>query len=83
MPIVWVLIIVLGLLCGALYHLVRGKSFKDLGTYLLAGVVGLALGHKAGGLFLPNFPLTLGDLHIFEGFLGSVALLILVEWLKI
>lgn len=83
MPLLWVLVIVLGLLCGALYNLRRGKSLKDLGTYLLAGVVGFALGHGAGSILFPKFSLTLGDLHIFEGFVGSLAILILVEWLKI
>ncbi|HDN80991.1 MAG TPA: hypothetical protein ENG33_11060 [Chloroflexi bacterium] len=83
MPLVWMLIAVIGLLCGALYHLRYGKGFRDLAIHLIAGIMGFAIGHLGGQTFLRDFPLTLGDLHIFEGILVSFLSLFLVDWLKV
>ncbi|MCS7286510.1 MAG: hypothetical protein RMK30_06580 [Anaerolineae bacterium] len=83
MKLTWTLAIFMGLLCGALYHLYRGKTFRELFTYLLAGALGFVVGHTMGYLFLPSFPITLGDLHILEGLLLSFGTLRLAEWLKV
>jgi len=45
--------------------------------------MGFAIGHLGGQTFLRDFPLTLGDLHIFEGILVSFLSLFLVDWLKV
>lgn len=82
MSMLWTLSIIIGLLCGALYHLFRGKSSRQLLTYLVAGVLGFLAGHTIGYLLLPSFPLTLGDLHILEGVILSFGILRLAEWLR-
>jgi len=83
MSVVWFLAIILGLLCGAIYHLLRGKTFRQLFLYFLAGTAGFIAGHLAGSFFIPSFPLTLGDLHILEGAILSFGFLRLAEWLKV
>lgn len=83
MNITWTLAILMGLLCGAFYHLFRGKTFRELFTYLLVGALGSVAGHTMGSLFLPSFPITIGDLHILEGILLSFGTLRLAEWLKV
>ncbi len=82
MKAVWVLAALMGLLCGSIYHFLRGKDFRQLPVYLAVGVIGFATGHLAGSVFLPSFPLTLGDLHLLEGTILSFGFLRLAEWLK-
>jgi uncharacterized membrane protein YeaQ/YmgE (transglycosylase-associated protein family) len=82
MNIVWFLTVIFGLLCGAIYYLLRGKTPRQLFLYLLVGTVGFTAGHIAGSFFLPSFPLTLGDLHILEGAILSFGILRLAEWLN-
>ncbi len=82
MNAVWVLSIFAGLLCGALYHLMRGRNFRHLLVYLIAGAIGFTAGHLVGSFFLPSFPLTFGDLHFLEGAILSFGFLRLAEWLK-
>jgi len=81
MSIVWFLAVIFGLLCGAIYHLLRGKTFRQLLLYLFVGTIGFIAGHFVGSFFLPSFPLTLGDLHILEGVILSFGILRLAEWL--
>lgn len=73
---------IMGALCGAIYHFLRGKNFRELFLYLLAGFFGFTVGHAAGSYFFPSFPLTLGDLHIVEGVILSFGALRFAEWLK-
>lgn len=82
MNILWVLSIIMGLLCGALYHLFRGKSSRQLLTYLVAGVLGFLAGHTIGYFLMPSFPFTLGNLHILEGVILSFGILRLADWFR-
>ena len=83
MPLAFVLSGILGIACGALYHLWRGRGFKDLLLHLLAGALGFILGHYAGSWLLPGMPLKLGDLHLLEGVIVSGGALGLVDYLKL
>lgn len=82
MNITWTLAIIIGSSCGAFYHLLRGKTFRQLITYLLAGILGFLAGHTIGSMLMPSSPLTLGNLHILEGIVLSFGLLRLAEWLR-
>ena len=67
---------------GALFHLWRGKTFRELLLYLGAAVAGFALGGVAGGAVgLPL--LTVGQVHIVEASLASWGFLFIARWLKL
>ena len=67
---------------GALFHLWRGRTFRELPLYLIASGLGFALGQLAGNLFgLDIF--TIGPVHIIEASLGSWAMLFIARWLKV
>jgi hypothetical protein len=67
---------------GALFHLWRGKTFRELLLYLGAAIVGFALGEVAGAsVGLPLF--TVGQVHIIEASLVSWGLLFIARWLKL
>jgi len=67
---------------GALFHLWRGRSFRELPFYLGVALVGFALGHLAGNAVgLEIF--TIGPLHVIEASLASWVLLFVARWLKV
>jgi thiamine transporter ThiT len=67
---------------GALFHLWRGRTFRELPLYLIASGLGFALGQLAGNLFgLDIF--TIGPIHIIEASLGSWVTLFIARWLKV
>ncbi len=67
---------------GALFHLWRGKTFRELLLYLGAAIAGFALGGAAGSVAgLPLF--TVGQVHIVEASLASWGFLFIARWLKL
>jgi hypothetical protein len=72
--------LLIALLFGALYHLIRGGDWTHLLTYLLMSVLGFAAGHLMGlwrgWVFLPFGPLNLG-----MGIVGAFVFLVLGDWL--
>jgi hypothetical protein len=82
MPPYLLLAVLLGALYGALFHLWRGKTFRDLATYLGIGVIGFALGQGVG-ILLGFDQWLIGPLHMVEASLLSWGSLFLVQWLKI
>jgi hypothetical protein len=75
------LALLIALLCGALFHIVRGGGGWRLLLYLGLSTLGFALGQWISmwrGLNLFMF----GALDIGMGVIGSVAILILGEWLS-
>jgi hypothetical protein len=67
---------------GALFHLWRGRTFRELPLYLIAAVLGFALGQLAGNAIgLDIF--MIGPLHIIEASLGSWGMLFIARWLKV
>lgn len=82
MPPYLLLSLLLGTIYGTLFYLWRGKNFRDLLIFLLAGVVGFFLGQGAGNLLGFNVGL-IGPLHVIETTVVSLATLLLVQWLKI
>ena len=73
--------LLVALLFGAIYHLIRGGGFWRLLLYLCLSIFGFLLGHLIGiwreWTFLP-----LGALNLGLSSLGSVLLLILGDWLS-
>jgi len=78
----WLLSLLIAGVYGALFHLWRGRSFRELLLYLTASVVGFGLGQMIGSIIgLSLF--MIGPLHIVEASLGSWALLFIAKWLKV
>ncbi len=71
--------IVLALLLAAIFHVWQGRTAGGLGWYILASLVGFALGSVAGNLL--NFP-TLGQVQILLGTAGSLLALFIVRMRK-
>ena len=73
------LALLIALLFGALYHLIRGGGFWWLVWYLGLSLLGFTLGHYIGVWRGWNF-LSLGDLNLGMCSLGSVVALLLGDW---
>jgi len=73
--------LVVALLYGSLYHLLRGGGFWRLVLYLVLSAIGFAIGHLIGlwqgWIFFP-----LGSLNLGISTLGSIAVLLLGDWLN-
>jgi hypothetical protein len=73
--------LLIALLYGALYHLLRGGGFWRLLLYLGLSVLGFAAGHLVGlwrgWIFLP-----LGSLNLGASSAGSIIILVIGDWLS-
>jgi NhaP-type Na+/H+ or K+/H+ antiporter len=65
---------------GAAFHLWRGGGSGKLLRYLMAAWGGFALGQVIGWLGGWEF-WVLGQVHMAEGTLGSLALMLITHWL--
>ncbi len=77
----YVLILLLTLLCGALFHLWRGRRWSDLLVALLAALVGLSAGQVIGPLLGIEF-LRIGQVYVLVGVIFAWALMLAASWLK-
>jgi hypothetical protein len=68
--------------CGAAFHAWRGEGYGKLLWYLLLAWVGFALGQLVAWLAAWQFVMV-GEVHIVEGLVGSIMLLILASWIKL
>jgi hypothetical protein len=76
-----VLSIIMASAYGALFHVWKGETAKDLLIYLAAGLVGFGLGQLAGntlglGIFM------IGQIHVVEASLTCWLILFIAKWLK-
>jgi len=73
--------LIIALLYGSLYHLLRGGSFWRIVLYLGLSILGFAVGHLVGlwrgWIFMPMGPLNLG-----MSSLGSLVILLVGDWLS-
>ena len=75
------LALLITLLCGALFHMLRGGSGWRLLLYLGLSTLGFALGQWLS-MWLGWSLFMFGALDIGMGVIGSVAILMLGEWLS-
>ena len=66
---------------AAIFNLWQGGSARDLLIYLLACWLGFGIGELAGDLLDVDI-LMIGQIHLLEGTVGSLVLLVLAKWLK-
>jgi len=73
--------LLIALLYGAAYHVIRGGGFGRLLLYLGLSVLGFAAGHFLGlwrgWIFIP-----LGSLNLGMSSAGSVIILVIGDWLS-
>jgi hypothetical protein len=72
--------LLIALLYGAIYHLIRGGSFWRLLLYLGLSVLGFTAGHIVG-LWRGWMLIPLGSLNLGLSSIGSMVILILGDWL--
>ena len=72
--------LLIALLYGALYHLIRGGSFWRLLLYLGLSVLGFTAGHIIG-LWREWVLIPLGSLNFGLSSIGSLVILVLGDWL--
>ncbi len=76
------LTVLFGASFGALFHLYYGRRSRQLLAFLLASIVGFAVGQLIGEIASLEI-FTIGRLHPIEGSLGSGAFLFIARWLKL
>jgi len=73
--------LLVALLYGALYHLVRGGGFWRLVLYLVLSVIGFIIGHLIG-LWQEWVLLPVGSLNLGLSTMGSFLILVIGDWLS-
>ena len=71
---------ILATLLGALFHLWRNGGVVRLLLYLVFSWIGFFVGHTIANYFGFNF-LSVGPVNILGGIVGSVAFLLLGNWI--
>jgi ABC-type uncharacterized transport system permease subunit len=79
-PPALILALVLASLYAVLFHLWRGRGWRDLLFLWLAALIGFASGHLVGQLW-GFVPWTIGQLHVIEGTVVALVLMGLARWL--
>ena len=73
--------LVIALLYGAVYHLIRGGSIWRLFLYLCLSLFGFTAGHLIG-LWRGWVVLPIGPINLGLSSLGSIVILVLGDWLS-
>ncbi len=76
-----VIILILSVLYGALFHLWKGKTWRDMGSLILVALTGFIIGQILG-IYLQLDVLKLGQVHIIEGTLFAWLLMLAFVWLR-
>ncbi|NOZ50678.1 MAG: hypothetical protein GXP37_11625 [Chloroflexi bacterium] len=75
------LILILSLIYGTLFHLWRGRTWGDLGLFLLVALVGMLVAQPLGTVLGLNI-LKIGSTYLLEGTVLAWLLMLAVAWLK-
>ena len=74
--------VLLASLYGAVFHFIWGKSWRDLGLYLVAAVVGFGLGHVLFDLLGLSLYM-IGHVRVVEATVVSWCCLFVARWLNV
>ena len=74
--------LVTALILAAVFHLLLGRTLRDLFLFIVASVVGFGLGQLAGWL-TPMQWLVVGDVHMLEGILCALLTLFIAKRWKV
>ncbi len=74
--------VLLASLYGAIFHFIWGRTWRELGLYWIAGVIGFAVGQAVFSLL--GFSVYLiGEVRVVESSLVSWCCLFVARWLKV
>ena len=76
-----VIILILSVIYGALFHLIRGKGWRDLFAFILLALIGFLFGQLAGIILQLNV-FKLGQVHIVEGTIFAWLAMLAFVWLR-
>ncbi len=74
-------ILVISVIYGAIFHLIRGKGWRDLGMFILFALIGFTFGQLIGALLQLDV-LKLGQVHLVEGTIFAWLSMLAFAWLK-
>ena len=74
--------VVLATLYGSIFYVVKGRALIELAIFCGVSLLGFATGELAGQALRLNI-LMIGEVHVIEATLGSVAFLSVARWLKV
>lgn len=73
--------LVLSIIYGAIFHLLGGKDWRDLGLFILFAFIGFIIGQLIG-VILQLDVLKLGQVHLIEGTIFAWLAMLAFAWLK-
>lgn len=73
--------LVLASLYAAIFYLLQGRRLRDLLFFWLASMIGFASGHLVGVVW-DFVPWTIGQVHVIEGTIVALLLLLIARWLR-
>ena len=76
-----IITLILPILYGTIFHLWKGKTWRDMASYILVAWAGFIIG-QISGVFLQLDVLKLGQVHVIEGTLFAWLLMLAFAWLK-
>jgi len=76
-----VIILILSVIYGALFHLIKGKGWRDLLAFIFFALIGFLFGQLAGVILQLNV-FKLGQVHIVEGTIFAWLAMLAFVWLK-
>ncbi len=75
------IILLIAVLYGAIFHLWKGRNWRDLGNFILVSILGFTLGQIIG-ILLQLDVLQLGQVHLIEGTIFAWLLMLAFVWLR-
>jgi hypothetical protein len=73
--------LVLASLYATIFYLLQGQRLRDLLFFWLASLIGFASGHVVGTVW-DFVPWTIGEVHVIEGTIVALLLLVIARWLR-
>jgi len=80
-PPALVIILILSIIYGSIFHLFRGQDWRDLSSFILFALIGFTVGQIVGAL-LGLDVMRLGQVHFIEGTIFAWLLMLAFVWWK-
>jgi hypothetical protein len=80
-PPVIAILLILSVVYGSIFHLIKGKGWRDLGVFILVAFLGFTMGQLIGVLLQLDV-LKLGQVHLVEGTIFAWLLMLAFVWLR-
>lgn len=76
-----VLILLLAIIYGALFHLWKGRSWRDLALFIVVAIIGMGLGQLLGPVLGLNLA-RMGPTYLLEGTVLAWLFMLAAAWQK-